>query len=152
LEAADVCTTLTAISPREETPSEMREVPFVYGGVVLAPGDEVEVTAVRGCRRTLEEGWVYVVEGTYRLESRDRAVLLVSATATEAPSPETRSPKNPAYVRIQRGSGTFSLPLHLFRGGKPHVTMYTVSGEPFSGRYFGSGTSVLPRITWPYSQ
>ncbi len=50
---------------------------------------------------------------------------------------------------VARGEGTFELQHRVPAPGHPHVTFYDVrSGEPFGGRYFGNGPSLLLAKNW----
>lgn len=96
----------------------------------------------------LQVGGSYQLSGTYRLSSQERASLLASVTLTTRSASPPDSPWASTFVA--RGSGQFQLELTLHQQGFPHVTMYSPSGRPFCGLYFGHDEWLLKRKGWSY--
>jgi WD40 repeat protein len=121
-------------------------VPFELGATLLAGGDQITIDEVRGTADSMKAGNRYEIKGTYRLASRDKAMLAVYVTG-EGKDATDRQPSDAPTV--ERGEGRFSLVLHMSYDGKPHVSFYPVDGgEGFGHVYFGTGDSVLKRGWW----
>jgi beta-lactamase regulating signal transducer with metallopeptidase domain len=119
--------------------SQLTHIPkFWTGNSGFHPGDSIVITEVRGTSDSFGVGETYQVKGTYTLASHDHATLALSVTA--------RDPKD-AYgdwgawqtVKINRGSGTFTLTERMACEGYPHVSFYD-EGKGFGGVYFGAGS------------
>ena len=109
-----------------------------------AIGDAIVITAVHGTAPTIAIGNTYRIDGAYTLASHDAATLSADVTAhADAP----HRPRIPGQsVRIQKGSGTFTVYLKVHDPGCPHVTFYADGGS-FAGEYFGTGDA-LPPASW----
>jgi len=145
-------------------------VKFEQGATRFAAGDAITILEVRGTADTFSRGNIYCVKGSYTLASRDRAILLASATVKDPNGAVLvglqdlrvrsdffmpglgRDPGNATGVElkvqrtdIQRGTGTFTLFLPTPFGGLPHVSFCSLEsgGASFGGNYFGTGDSVL---------
>jgi beta-lactamase regulating signal transducer with metallopeptidase domain len=153
--------------------SGMHVVRFEQGATRFANGDEIKIDKVLGTAETFEPGNIYQIRGTYKLSSRDKAILLASTTATDEAEimtmmqlyPNMRTDfvqpgKSPGTVPghatgielkvqradIVRGAGEFTLFLPMTYKGLPHVSFYsTDKGEGFGATYFGTGDTVLKK-------
>jgi beta-lactamase regulating signal transducer with metallopeptidase domain len=146
------------------------KVRFEQGATRFQNGDEITIVEVGGTAEAFEPGNIYWIKGTYKLASRDRAILLASITVTDwadiissrgdltvradhvEPGKATRAVPGQATgveLKVQRavvdrGTGTFTLFLPMSHKGLPHVSFYSFeSGEGFGGNYFGTGESVM---------
>ena len=120
-------------------------VQFEQGATRFEPGDEITIEEVRGTAETFVPGNIYWIKGTYKLASHDSAGLSAYTTAMEAKD-AISTPFKVQSVRVDRGSGTFTLFLPMSCRGWPHISFYPIErGESFSGNYFGTGDSVLRR-------
>ncbi len=131
-----------------ETPATS-EFPFVVqfeqGATRFEPGDEITIEEVRGTAETFVPGNIYWIKGTYKLASHDRAGLSAYTTAMEAKD-AISTPFKVQSVRVDRGSGTFTLFLPMTCRGWPHISFYPIErGESFGGNYFGTGEYVLKK-------
>jgi hypothetical protein len=100
-------------------------------------GDSIKIQEVRGPSDMLVVGNTYEVRGTYKLVSRDKAVLAVNVSA-DASQPHTSHPDVPNQKMIvEKGEGSFTLHFHMWHDGKPHVSFYPVKGgHGFASRDF----------------
>lgn len=125
-------------------------VRFELGTTYLQHGDSITINEVRGTSDALTAGNMYQVKGTYKLASRDKALLATFVTTsgrqTDTPTPIMRTQK----MTVDRGEGHFTLLFYMWQDGSPHVSLYPVpSGDSFAGVYFGTKNSVFksPRGT-----
>jgi hypothetical protein len=133
-------------APEENARAADREIPTRRGE--FNGGDYIDILTVRGTVPTFEVGGVYQISGRYRLNSVERANLVVSATSyTDAPASGSTPHGN---VTVQRGFGDFVLELQLTGYGHPHITFYDPAGCPLSGVYFGEDGWLLPSKGWRY--
>jgi hypothetical protein len=117
-------------------------VSFKQGETKFVESDKISITEVRGTDPTLAVGNIYVIRGTYKLASHDRAMLCASVTAIDAENGRCTGLKVQNAV-VPRGSGTFTLYLPMSYRGWPHVSFYPADGgEGFGGTYFGIGDSL----------
>ena len=117
-------------------------VSFEQGETKFVESDKVSITEVRGTDPTLSVGNIYVIRGTYKLASHDRAMLCASVTAIDAENGRCTGLKVQNAV-VSRGNGTFTLYLPMSYRGWPHVSFYPANGgEGFGGTYFGLGDSL----------
>ncbi len=127
-------------------------VRFERGATRGANGDQITIDRVTGTSDQLTAGNTYVIEGTYRLASRQRATLLASVTAVNPDRPweGINVPKQPLQqVELGQGAGRFKLRLYMGYEGQPHVSFYPAEGgESFANAYFGTGESVARRGWW----
>ena len=118
---------------------------FEQGATRFADGDDIKILEVRGTAETFTPGNIYWIKGTYKLASRDKAMLAAYTTAMDAAN------GTGPYLKVQTtvvdsGDGTFTLFLPMSCRGWPHVSFYPADhGESFGGNYFGTGDSVLKR-------
>jgi beta-lactamase regulating signal transducer with metallopeptidase domain len=159
-----------AVEPDDPMKSEFPyALKFDQGATRFSDGDKITILEVRGTADTFARGNLYCVKGTYTLASRDRAILLASATVKD---PDIgglglqdlrvrsdyflpglgRDPGNATGVELKvqradvnRGTGTFTLFFAAPFGGLPHVSFCSVEkgGASFGGTYFGTGDSTL---------
>ncbi len=117
-------------------------VRFEQGETKFVDGDQILITEVRGTDPTMAAGNIYVIRGTYKLGSHDRAMLCSSVTAIDAENGRCTGLKV-QNTTVTRGNGTFTLYLPMSYRGWPHVSFYPVEGgEGFGGNYFGTGNSL----------
>ncbi|MBI3865473.1 MAG: M56 family metallopeptidase [Planctomycetia bacterium] len=111
------------------------------GTTEFLKGDEITILEVRGTAEVFEAGHLYWIRGTYKLASRDRAMLAAYTTATSDQG-------NSVTLKVQstlvsRGTGSFTLFLPMPYMGWPHVSFYPAEGgNSFGENYFGTGDSV----------
>jgi hypothetical protein len=100
-------------------------------------GDNIRIVEVRGPSDTLAVGNTYEVRGTYKLVSRDKALLMVNVT-TDARQPHEPHPNLPGQKMIvEKGEGNFTLQFHMWHEGMPHVSFYPIKGgSSFADRHF----------------
>jgi hypothetical protein len=132
-----------------QTPADLRyHVTFELGDTEFAPGDSITIQTVRGSQPSLAVGGTYAVSGRYTLESTPDADLSLFVTTTNS-TPTAIDPGQ--TVRVQKGSGEFTLIKALTEQGYPHLSFYPASGgSSFGGVYFGSGQSVLRQKRFSY--
>jgi len=123
-------------------------VPFDLGEGEFLPGDSITIQRVTGTSPTIRTGETYRVEGTFTLASKERADLaLFATTASKASMPTYPS----QIMRIEKGTGTFSLVKTMREEGYLHVSFYPVpAGNSFGGVYFGQGKWVLQHKGWSH--
>lgn len=148
------------------------KVRFEQGATRYSDGDEITIVEVGGTAEAFEPGNIYWIKGTYKLASRDRAILLASVTVTDwadiisfrgdltvradhvesgtatgaVPGHATGAELKVQRAVVGRGAGTFTLFLPMSHRGLPHVSFYSFeNGEGFGGNYFGTGDSVMKR-------
>ena len=116
-------------------------VSFELGDAKFAPGDSITIQSVQGSQPTITVGQTYRVTGTYTLSSAPEATLALFATSRSTNS----SPIDPLQtVRIQKGTGPFSLQKVMNEEGYLHLSFYPVhGGNDLGGVYFGQGEWVL---------
>jgi len=100
-------------------------------------GDRIMIDEVRGPSDKRTIGNTYEVRGTYKLASRDQAVLgaFVTTSTSQPEVPHEVSPEQ--TMKISKGEGRFTLRFHMWHDGDPHVSFYPAAGgESFGGVYF----------------
>jgi len=114
---------------------------FRLGQTQFTPRDSITITEVRGTSDKFAVDGTFRVKGTYTLVSHDHATLALSVSA--------RDPKyargywgEKQTIKINRGSGTFTLTERIACEGYPHVSFYTDGGS-IGGVYFGTGSWAL---------
>ena len=135
---------------REVLPDFPYSVRFQQGATRLPAGDKIVITEVKGTAETMAPGNIYLVRGTYKLTSHERASLSVFTTAKYVVGPgEFVMGSNALKVQttsVTKGEGTFTLYLPMTGDGFPHVSFYPAQGGgDIGGTYFGTGDSVLKR-------
>jgi len=125
-------------------------------------GDTITVEKVRGTSSTLRPGSTYEVSGTYKLVSRDEALLAVWVTGVSRNRPvivrgryaptlltnlnDLHRPLPDQQEIVSKGEGSFTLRFHLWGAGDPHVSFCPYEGggsflstyfleSPHGGRY-----------------
>lgn len=111
-------------------------------------GDSITVDEVTGTSEKMSAGNTYVIKGTYKLASQERATLLASVTANQPKQGLGVPTQRTQAVLVDQGDGHFSLILYMAYDGNPHVSFYPSAGESFANLYFGTGDSVLKRGWW----
>lgn len=115
------------------------------------------VKTVRGTSDTLSTGSTYKIRGTYKLVSRDKAVLAINVTrlignrsiivrdqsdqryaTTPLSNPNNQHRQLPdQHEIVRKREGSFTLRFHLWGPGDPHVSFYPCGGgESFLSTYF----------------
>jgi beta-lactamase regulating signal transducer with metallopeptidase domain len=118
-------------------------VKFDLGETQFLPGDSITITEIRGTADTVTPNNTYMIRGRFTLASAEHADLSTYVTAID------REQHHDAYdqrqtVRLDKGSGTFTVVLPFLSKGCPHLSFYpTEGGSSFSALYFGSGESLL---------
>jgi hypothetical protein len=112
-----------------------------------AIGDAIVITAVHGTAPTIAIGNTYRIDCAYTLASHDSATVSAYQTDTQPNLPHRQMIPG-QFVRIEKGSGTFTVYLKVEDPGCPHVSFYPDGGgASFAGEYFGTGDS-LPPASW----
>jgi hypothetical protein len=123
------------------------ELPYVVtyenGANKFLAGDDITITEVRGTAEKIAPGNIYCIKGTYKLASRDKALLAAYITANNAADGRSKSLRV-QHMNVSKGDGTFTLYLPMYIEGWPHVSFYS-DQEGIGGRYFGSGKYLLER-------
>ncbi len=155
------------VVPTSELPYAVK---FERGVTKFLNGDDIKIEEVRGTADTFVPGNIYWIKGTYTLASRDRAILLASATVKDPdigvlglqdlrvrsdyfhpglgsdPGNVTGVELKVQRAEVTRGTGAFTLFFGTTPfGGFPHVSFCSVEkgGASFGGAYFGTGDFVL---------
>jgi hypothetical protein len=118
-------------------------VTYQTGANHFRDGDDITITEVRGTADTISPGNIYCVKGTYKLASREKALLAAYITATNAAEGTSKSLRV-QHLNVNKGEGTFTLYLPMYIEGCPHVSFYS-DQEGIGGRYFGSGKYLLEK-------
>jgi hypothetical protein len=134
-------------APQDRADTGSGELPQVVtyqtGANRFLKGDDITITEVRGTADTIAPGNIYCVKGTYKLASREKALLAAYITANNAAEGTSKSLKV-QHLNVNKGDGTFTLYLPMYIEGCPHVSFYS-DQEGIGGRYFGSGKYLLAK-------
>jgi beta-lactamase regulating signal transducer with metallopeptidase domain len=118
-------------------------VEFEQGATRLLDGDKITILEVRGTSDKFAPGNIYLIKGTYKLGSHDRATLAAYTTAMDAANGTSFSYKAQTTI-VDQGEGAFTFFFPMSYRGWPHVSFYPADGgSSFGGNYFGTGDSVL---------
>jgi hypothetical protein len=100
-------------------------------------GDTITIDEVRGPSNEWAAGNTYEVVGTYKLASREKAMLAAFVTISASqPDVHAKSLPNQTVV-VSKGEGRFTLRFHMWQEGNPHVSFYPAgAGESFNSVYF----------------
>jgi uncharacterized protein (TIGR03067 family) len=125
-------------------------VPFELGATNLRGGDRITIEEVNGTADEIKPGNMYEVKGTYRLASRDSAMLAAYVTVDSRDSKANHAPSlKTQTTTVKRGEGKFTLLFYMWGEGKPHLSFYSENGgDGLGGIYFGTGDSVLRKGWW----
>jgi hypothetical protein len=118
-------------------------VTYQTGANSFLKGDDITISEVRGTADTIAPGNIYCVKGTYKLASREKALLAAYITANNAAEGTSKSLRV-QHLNVNKGEGTFTLYLPMYIEGCPHVSFYS-DKEGIGGRYFGSGKYLLAK-------
>jgi hypothetical protein len=133
------------------TPSGLSSVPFATSRAQFQAGDSITIQEVLASSPRLEPGDTVVVRGTYALQSRDKALLMLLLTANAPGATEQIAAKS--RKEIAAGSGAFELEYTIQQPGSLHISFYPVtSGSSFGGVYFappGAAGNTTPALTSP---
>ena len=100
-------------------------------------GDSITVSLVRGPSEKYVAGNTYEVSGTYKLASRDKAMLAAFITSSAADAEIHHEISAEQEVIVSKGEGKFTLRFHMFHKGDPHVSFYPAEGgNSIGGVYF----------------
>lgn len=100
-------------------------------------GDMITIDEVRGPSKERVVGNTYEVSGTYKLASRETAMLgaFVTISSQDRDIHPESSPDQ--KIIVTQGQGNFTLRLHIWQAGAPHVSFYpSKGGASFGGVYF----------------
>jgi hypothetical protein len=115
---------------------------FELGRSDLRARDEIVIKEVLGTRPQFEVGGIYLVRGTYVLDSVDEARLSFTVTATRAGEGCTGG--NPrGALKVRRGKGTFEVASPIAYAGYPHIWFRT-GNTSAGGVYFGRDPFLKP--------
>jgi beta-lactamase regulating signal transducer with metallopeptidase domain len=128
--------------------AEFQVVRFQVGQTYFRDGDKIIIEEVRGTSDKMTEGNMYVVKGTYKLNSAKTATLAAYTTAdgNDARAIQLQSipDMKTQRVAVDKGEGRFKLIFYMWYRGNPHVSFYPAEGDRvLGGVYFGTGDSVL---------
>jgi beta-lactamase regulating signal transducer with metallopeptidase domain len=132
--SGEVLSSLTPASDSELT----HKVAFGLGESEFHPGDSITITQVRGTSDQLQVDGTFQVTGTYTLASADHATLAISVASSEHPRGYWGQKQQ---IKINRGSGTFTLTERMACQGYPHISFYNDGGS-IGDVYFGTGAWV----------
>lgn len=125
------------------TPAGVASIPFTTSQAQFTAGDNLTIQEVLATSPNLAVGDTVVVRGTYALQSRASALLMVTVSASVAGASQPSAAA--AQKNISAGSGAFELEIEIRVAGSLHVTFYpTGSGAAFGGIYFASQTTGTP--------
>ena len=100
-------------------------------------GDMITIDEVRGPSKERVVGNTYEVSGAYKLASRETAMLgaFVTISSQDRDIHPESSPDQ--KIIVTQGQGNFTLRLHIWQAGAPHVSFYpSKGGASFGGVYF----------------
>jgi len=128
----------SAATPADKVPSDVVLLPdfvvdasrFTYSIPVrtwtaaegFKRGDQIKIVSVRGDHSRVEPGGIYLVQGTYTLNSAPKALIALSLT-TQGSGVRTNWTRK-QVARIEVGSGEFSLVSAMPVSGEFHVSFY----------------------------
>jgi hypothetical protein len=125
-------------------------VAFEIGDGEFVARDDISIHSVRGTQPGFAVGASYCVRGEYTLASKAEAELSLFVTTTNS-APTEVEPRQ--TVRVQKGSGPFTLVIKLSQPGFPHLTFYPAAGgNGFGGVYFGAGSWLLRQKGFSYAE
>ncbi len=100
-------------------------------------GDMITIDQVLGPSEERVVGKTYEVTGTYKLASRDKAMLGAFVTISSHDRDIHPESLPDQKILVSKGQGNFTLRLHLWQNGAPHVSFYpSQGGASFGGVYF----------------
>jgi beta-lactamase regulating signal transducer with metallopeptidase domain len=114
------------------------EVPFKIGQTYFNSGDSLTIQEIRGSSDHVAALNNYEIKGSYHLVSRQQATLAVYVTSW-AQNPPGQNDCDP--IIIKKGDGEFTIKLHMWSDGSPHVSIYAPSSDGGSSTacvYFGT--------------
>jgi beta-lactamase regulating signal transducer with metallopeptidase domain len=100
-------------------------------------GDAITIDEVRGPSDEWTVGNTYEVRGTYKLASREKAMLgaFVTIPASQRDVHAKSLPEQ--MIAVSKGEGRFVLRFHMWQEGRPHVSFYPAAGGgSFDSVYF----------------
>ena len=115
-------------------------IPYELGSRSLENGDEILIQEVRGGDGSFVPGERFFVSGTYKLASRDEAILRLSVENTlgQTPQPDGR---NNAIVK--KGGGSFDFSIIMPDAGYPRISLISLDRrKAFGCVYFGKGETL----------
>ena len=130
-----------------------RPVDLVIGESQFFNGDMIDILSVTSSGAGFEQGATVTVEGTYKLNTTESALLGFNSTKRlkpgEKPTPTPGQPNQSTTAR--KGVHVFVLSKVITDDGSPHLTFYhPVTGKPFGGVYFGDESNVMMKKSWSY--
>jgi beta-lactamase regulating signal transducer with metallopeptidase domain len=103
-------------------------------------GDTITIDEVRGPSDSDEwtVGKTYEVRGTYKLASREKAMLAAFVTISASQRDVHAKSLPDQIVVVAKGEGRFTLRFHMWQEGSPHVSFYPAGGggASFNSVYF----------------
>lgn len=125
------------VTPPVINPVGVSSVPFVTSQAKFETGDAITITEVRASSPNLAPGDVVVVRGSFVLQSRTAAVLMISLTSNAPGATEVVASNS--RMTVAAGTGTFELAYEVKQPGALHVTFYPAAGgSSFGGVYFAA--------------
>jgi hypothetical protein len=100
-------------------------------------GDMITIDEVRGPSKERVVGNTYEVSGRYKLASRETAMLGAFVTISSQDRDIHPESMPDQKIIVTQGQGNFTLRLHIWQAGAPHVSFYpSQGGASFGGVYF----------------
>jgi hypothetical protein len=128
-------------SPKVDTSHNLH---FEIGDTSLLDGDSLTIDSIRGPTDTILPGNIYVVKGTYKLNSHPNAVLSSNVTSDKNSAPRIKTQHVRTNTTISQGEGNFTVYLNMDTNGYPHISFYpSEGGSSFDSIYFGTGESLM---------
>jgi beta-lactamase regulating signal transducer with metallopeptidase domain len=143
--------TAFAAAPTRNSGHELTHpVKFEVGAKQFHDGDTITIDEVIGTADKFEAGNMYIIKGTYRLNSEKDAMLTAYVTVDGGKVAELRVPDQQTQkMMVEQGEGRFSLIYYMWQDGWPHLSFYPNNGGSWIGTvYFGTGDTVLKRGWW----
>ena len=113
------------------------EVEFVTGRSYWVEGDAIKIDDIRGTSERLEPGNLYQVKGTYKLTSRNNALIAAYVTVNSKNSELKVPGMQTQHAIVNKGDGHFTLLFYMWQNGDPHISFYpSEGGNSFDGVYF----------------
>ncbi len=118
-------------------------MPFKIGQTYFNSGDSLTIQEIRGSSDHVAALNNYEIKGSYHLVSHQQATLAVYVTSW-AQNPPGQNGCDP--IIIKNGDGEFTIKLHMWVDGSPHVSIYAPNSDGGSSTacvYFGTEPSQL---------
>jgi beta-lactamase regulating signal transducer with metallopeptidase domain len=115
------------------------EVPFKIGKTYFNGGDIITIQKITGSSDRVIAPNTFEITGSYHLVSQKQGLLAVHVTSWGQNPP---GQQDCVPIKINKGDGQFTIKLHMWCDGSPHVSIY-LGGDSSDCVYFGTEPSQL---------